>query len=108
MSRAGASTTSEFLAWGLPAILIPLPTAAADHQTLNARALEDDGVAVHLPQDGLDASTLWQRLVQVLEEPDTLGRMRDAALQRSRPGAARESAEALSRLLPDAGQGGLS
>ncbi|MCK5651188.1 MAG: UDP-N-acetylglucosamine--N-acetylmuramyl-(pentapeptide) pyrophosphoryl-undecaprenol N-acetylglucosamine transferase, partial [Gemmatimonadetes bacterium] len=45
VSRAGASTTSEFLAWGLPAILIPLPTAAADHQTRNARALEEGGVA---------------------------------------------------------------
>ena len=108
VSRAGASTTSEFLAWGLPAILIPLPTAAADHQTLNARALEDGGVAVHLPQNGLDATTLWQRMAKLLEEPDILAGMRDAALQRSRPGAAREIAEALSRLLPDAAQGGLS
>ena len=32
VSRAGAMTTSEFLAWGIPSILIPLPTAAADHQ----------------------------------------------------------------------------
>ena len=108
VSRAGASTTSEFLAWGLPAILIPLPTAAADHQARNARALEEGGVAVHLPQDGLDASTLWQRVAQLLEESDTLARMRAAALQRGRPEAAREIAEALSRLLPDAAPGGLS
>jgi UDP-N-acetylglucosamine:LPS N-acetylglucosamine transferase len=63
---------------------------------------------VHLPQNGLDAATLWQRIAQLLEEPDTLATMRDAALERSRPGAAREIAEALSRLLPDAAQGALS
>jgi UDP-N-acetylglucosamine--N-acetylmuramyl-(pentapeptide) pyrophosphoryl-undecaprenol N-acetylglucosamine transferase len=40
VARAGAMTVSEFAAWGLPSILIPLPTAAADHQSRNARALE--------------------------------------------------------------------
>ena len=37
--RAGAMTTAELFAWGIPAIVVPLPTAAADHQTHNARAL---------------------------------------------------------------------
>ena len=41
VSRGGAMATSEFLAWGIPSILVPLPTAAADHQSRNAAALSD-------------------------------------------------------------------
>ena len=40
VGRAGAMTIAEFLNQGLPALLIPLPTAAEDHQLLNARTLE--------------------------------------------------------------------
>ena len=36
LARAGAMTTAELFAWGIPPILVPLPTAAADHQTTNA------------------------------------------------------------------------
>ena len=43
-------STSEVAAWGIPMIICPLPTAAHDHQTANARALEAFGAAVHLPQ----------------------------------------------------------
>ncbi len=48
-TRAGAMTTAEELAWGLPAILVPLPTAAADHQTSNAVALERAGAGGSRP-----------------------------------------------------------
>ena len=47
LTRAGAMTTAELSAWGLPMILVPLPTAAADHQTSNALALERAGALVH-------------------------------------------------------------
>src|SRR5207245_9462813 len=39
VSRAGAMTVAELCAWGKPSVLVPLPSAAADHQTSNARAL---------------------------------------------------------------------
>ena len=45
VSRAGMITIAELCAWGHPSILIPLPTAAADHQTTNARAMEMAGAA---------------------------------------------------------------
>ena len=45
VGRAGMMTCAELCAWGLPSILVPLPTAAADHQTANARALEASGAA---------------------------------------------------------------
>ena len=50
VSRAGMITVAELCAWGLPSILIPLPTAAADHQTHNARVLAEAGASVMLPQ----------------------------------------------------------
>ncbi len=50
ITRAGAMTCAELSAWGLPAILIPLPSAAADHQTGNARAMADAGAGELLPQ----------------------------------------------------------
>ena len=44
-------TVAELCAWGLPSILVPLPTAAADHQTHNARVLAEAGAALMLRQD---------------------------------------------------------
>jgi len=49
VSRAGASTVSELCVVGKPAILIPLPTAAEDHQTHNCRALVAKNAAILLP-----------------------------------------------------------
>src|SRR2546426_2449501 len=48
VARAGAMTVSELCAWGKPSVLVPLPTAAADHQTFNARALANAGASVLL------------------------------------------------------------
>ena len=49
VSRAGMMTVAELCAWGLPSVLIPLPTAAADHQTQNARVLADAGAPRDAP-----------------------------------------------------------
>jgi len=100
VSRAGAMATSEFLAWGVPAILVPLPTAAADHQSRNAESLAGAGTAIHLPETELTGATLWKGVVSLLSTPGTLAAMREAALKAGRPGATREIAEALERLLP--------
>ncbi len=104
VSRAGAMATSEFLAWGLPSILVPLPTAAADHQSANARALEEAGAAVHLPE--LDAAgaeltgaTLWAEVQRLLRTPGLLARMSRAAAARARPHAAREVAAAIGEVI---------
>ena len=104
VSRAGAMATSEFLAWGLPAILVPLPTAAGDHQTANARALEAAGAAVHLPQrdpsgSDLGAARLWREVRRLLDAPETLAAMSGAALARARPDAARDVAAAVASIL---------
>jgi UDP-N-acetylglucosamine--N-acetylmuramyl-(pentapeptide) pyrophosphoryl-undecaprenol N-acetylglucosamine transferase len=58
LTRAGAMTTAELLAWGIPPVLVPLPTAAADHQTANAVALERAGAAMHVPQSTLSVERI--------------------------------------------------
>src|SRR5207302_4098329 len=62
--RAGAMTVAEVCAWGKPSVLVPLPAAAADHQSFNARALAAAHAAVHLPDRELDA----KRLARVLRD----------------------------------------
>jgi UDP-N-acetylglucosamine--N-acetylmuramyl-(pentapeptide) pyrophosphoryl-undecaprenol N-acetylglucosamine transferase len=100
VSRAGAMATSEFLAWGIPAILIPLPTAAADHQTRNAEALRAAGAALCLPQAGTTETHLWAAISDLLLRPREREAMSRAARARGRPDAVHEIARALDALLP--------
>ena len=100
VSRAGAMATSEFLAWGLPSVLVPLPSAAADHQTMNARSLAEAGAAVHLREAGLRGEALWTEVLALASDPARLEARRKAALERARPGSARRIAAALDALLP--------
>lgn len=102
VSRAGAMTTSEFLAWGVPAVLIPLPTAAADHQRHNAESLQAAGAALHLPEDRLTGAVLWGVILDLLSGSGRLEGMRQAALERGRPAARDDIARELCRLLPPA------
>lgn len=88
LSRAGAMTTAELAAWGIPAILVPLPTAAADHQTANARALAAAGAAVLIPPQTLAPAAIDAALMPALHAPGELERMRARMLERARPGAA--------------------
>ena len=100
VSRAGAMATSEFLAWGIPALLVPLPTAAADHQSHNAVALADAGAALHLPEAELSGERLWSTLTRLIAEPDRLDALRAAAQARGRPDSAHRIATAMAELLP--------
>jgi UDP-N-acetylglucosamine--N-acetylmuramyl-(pentapeptide) pyrophosphoryl-undecaprenol N-acetylglucosamine transferase len=106
VSRAGAMATSEFLAWHVPAVLVPLPTAAADHQARNARALAEAGAAVCLPQDELDGERLWREVSRLVSDPSTLRAMARAAADRAQPEATSRIAAALDELLPCPEQGG--
>jgi UDP-N-acetylglucosamine--N-acetylmuramyl-(pentapeptide) pyrophosphoryl-undecaprenol N-acetylglucosamine transferase len=99
VARAGAMTTAELFAWEIPAILIPLPTAAADHQTANARALEAAGAAVHLPQSTLDADLLGATVRRLLDTPKELERLSAGARARARPDAAVQIARRIALLL---------
>ena len=97
--RAGAMTTAELFAWGIPAVLVPLPTAAADHQTHNARALAAAGAAVHLPQSELTPQRLDAEIRALLSDPSAMARLSEGASARARPDAAEAIATRILSLL---------
>lgn len=95
VARAGAMTTAELCAWGLPSILVPLPSAAAGHQTRNAEALARAGAALHLTDAPIAASALAQEALGLLQEPSRLAAMGAAAAARGHPNAAQRIARQL-------------
>ncbi len=98
VARAGMMTLAELCAWGIPAILIPLPTSAADHQTHNARAMSSAGAARMLRQKGLDVATFARVVGDVLTDGAARAAMAAAARRRGRPEAAMVIAERVARL----------
>jgi UDP-N-acetylglucosamine--N-acetylmuramyl-(pentapeptide) pyrophosphoryl-undecaprenol N-acetylglucosamine transferase len=99
LTRAGAMTTAELCAWGIPMVLVPLPTAAADHQTANARALEQAGAAVHLPQADLSADAIDRTIKGLVEDPGRRTKLAAAARARGRPEASKTIAHRILSLM---------
>jgi UDP-N-acetylglucosamine--N-acetylmuramyl-(pentapeptide) pyrophosphoryl-undecaprenol N-acetylglucosamine transferase len=90
VSRAGMITVAELCAWGLANVLIPLPTAAADHQNHNARVLASAGASVLLPQSQLTGERLGEVVGQLLGDSTRRQEMAQRALTRGRPNSARD------------------
>jgi UDP-N-acetylglucosamine--N-acetylmuramyl-(pentapeptide) pyrophosphoryl-undecaprenol N-acetylglucosamine transferase len=86
--RAGATTLAELGAMGRPAVLVPFPAAADDHQRRNARSLEAAGAAAVIEQDALTGAALADVLVSLLDAPDRLRTMSEAMRRQGRPDAA--------------------
>lgn len=87
LCRAGATTIAELTVCGRPAIFVPYPHAAADHQTANARALCEQGAGFLLPQSELDGPRLGQLLGRLLNDQPTLLRMATVAKSLGQPDA---------------------
>jgi len=90
LARAGAMTVAELCAWGKPSILVPLPSAAADHQAHNARALAEAGAAIYLPEQDLTAYSLANQVGQLLADRPRLESVAARARARGNPTAARD------------------
>jgi UDP-N-acetylglucosamine--N-acetylmuramyl-(pentapeptide) pyrophosphoryl-undecaprenol N-acetylglucosamine transferase len=86
--RSGASTVAEITAAGKPAIFVPLPTAADDHQTQNAATLVDGGAARLLPQSELSSDRLVNEIAELLRDRPRLTAMSEAARRFAHPDAA--------------------
>jgi UDP-N-acetylglucosamine--N-acetylmuramyl-(pentapeptide) pyrophosphoryl-undecaprenol N-acetylglucosamine transferase len=97
--RAGATTVAELTALGKAAVFVPYPYAADDHQTLNARAMEEKGAAKMVPQEALTGKWLRDTIIDFANRPDTLHGMAAKAKKIGRPHAAREIVENCYRLL---------
>lgn len=105
IARAGATTLAELTALGLPSLLIPLPTAADDHQTKNALYMQNKGAALLLPQQTLDPVTLLTHIRRLCLDPTERLRMAQASKSLGFPHAAKEVAQ---RLLSWAARGQMS
>lgn len=91
VSRAGGSV-AEVLARGLPALLVPYPYAAADHQTRNAETIAAQGAALVVADSDLSPAVLTREVATLLD-PQVNARMRAAALGLARPDAATRIAD---------------
>jgi UDP-N-acetylglucosamine--N-acetylmuramyl-(pentapeptide) pyrophosphoryl-undecaprenol N-acetylglucosamine transferase len=87
--RAGATTLAELTACGRPALLVPLPTAADDHQRRNAEVLAAAGAAESIDQARLTGDFLADRIIAIANDPARRQAMSAAALRLARPDAAR-------------------
>ncbi|HLV88801.1 MAG TPA: undecaprenyldiphospho-muramoylpentapeptide beta-N-acetylglucosaminyltransferase [Candidatus Sulfotelmatobacter sp.] len=90
--RSGASTVAEIAAAGRPAVFVPLPTAADDHQRVNAEALAKHGAAVVVEESKLEGVWLAETIAALLQDPQRLLRMSQAARALAHPNAARDIA----------------
>jgi UDP-N-acetylglucosamine--N-acetylmuramyl-(pentapeptide) pyrophosphoryl-undecaprenol N-acetylglucosamine transferase len=95
ITRSGASTISELLLLARPAILVPYPLAADDHQTANATRLAAVGAARFLPQPELTPQGLAALLAELVASPNTLAAMARHASELARPDAAAVLADAV-------------
>jgi len=97
VARAGATTLAELMRAGVPALLVPYPHAAADHQTDNARTMVEAGAAL-MVKDAEVVASLGERLGLLLDDPARRCTMGARARSLAHPEAAREVAEAVLRL----------
>jgi UDP-N-acetylglucosamine--N-acetylmuramyl-(pentapeptide) pyrophosphoryl-undecaprenol N-acetylglucosamine transferase len=98
LCRSGASTVAEITAAGKPAIFVPFPRAADDHQRVNAQALERAGAAVVVEETKLERVWLADAISALLEDPGRLRRMSEAARKLAHPYAARDITAMAARL----------
>lgn len=98
ISRAGATTCSELAAAGRPSIMIPLPTAADDHQRKNAEAMQAAGASRMLLQSDLTGVSLTAAIQDLIREPGELADMGRAAKGLGREDAAERTVDLIEEL----------
>ncbi len=88
VARAGATTVAELALAGKPAIFIPYPFAADNHQEINAREMAEAKAALMFRQADLTSDILAKTLGELLDDPDRRRAMGSAMKALARPGAA--------------------
>jgi UDP-N-acetylglucosamine--N-acetylmuramyl-(pentapeptide) pyrophosphoryl-undecaprenol N-acetylglucosamine transferase len=95
VSRSGASTVSEIAAAGRPAVLVPFPYAADNHQLRNAEAFARTGAGIVVEDSQLTGERLFTEVSALMAGRDRLRAMGAAARKFSKPGAAIRAAEVI-------------
>jgi len=98
IARAGASTIAELTAAGRPAILVPLPIATDDHQTVNAREMAKAGGARMIPQDEFTSEALSAQIAAIAGDAQALANAAERALSVGRPHATSDLADLVERI----------
>ena len=98
IARAGASTIAELTAAGRPAILVPLPIATDDHQTVNAREMAKAGGARMIPQDEFSSEALSAQIAAIAGDAQALANAAERALSVGRPHATSDLADLVERI----------
>jgi len=96
--RAGATSCAELAAAGKAAIMIPLPTAADDHQRKNAEALVKQGAARMVLQKDLNGESLAKEIVDLIESPEKISAMENAAKKMAKADAAEVTVDIIESL----------
>lgn len=95
IARAGAGSVNEIAAGGMASVLVPLPTAADDHQRKNAEALANAGAAQMVLDADFDGRELFDRVEALRGAPEQIATMRERVKQFAKPGAAERAADVL-------------
>jgi UDP-N-acetylglucosamine--N-acetylmuramyl-(pentapeptide) pyrophosphoryl-undecaprenol N-acetylglucosamine transferase len=93
--RAGSSTLAELTVLGKPAVLIPSPNVAENHQEANALGLEQAGAALMFVERDLDVLEVLDRIARLLRDPHALAVMSQASADLGRPDTAEQVADLL-------------
>lgn len=101
IGRAGAMTCAEIAALAKPSILIPFPHAADDHQTENARAMQEAGASRVFTDDQFDSRKLLETIEAMMGDPQALALMGQKAGQRATPQAAAKIAGVIAAAIHD-------
>lgn len=101
ISRAGAGTLTELAISHTPAILIPYPFAAEDHQVYNAVMFESAGAALVFRQSELSAQILRQKVLELIQSPQKLEQMAEKAASLAIPDSAEKLAQLLHRKIAE-------
>jgi UDP-N-acetylglucosamine--N-acetylmuramyl-(pentapeptide) pyrophosphoryl-undecaprenol N-acetylglucosamine transferase len=96
--RSGASTVAEIAAAAKPAVFVPFPRAADDHQRINAEALARHGAAVVVEESKLEGVWLAETIAALLQDSNRLRQMSHAARELAHPNAAHDIAVIAARV----------
>lgn len=99
ISRAGATTCAEIAAAGKAGIMVPLPTAADDHQRKNAEAMQKHGAVRVILQSELSGERMAGELTELIRNPELIREMGAAARTMARPDAARATVDLIETLV---------
>lgn len=99
VSRGGASTITELEIIGRPAIIVPLPSAADNHQTENATQFCDSGAGWLVLEKGFNSARVSERLAELIRNPNELAHAAAQAYNRAMPNAAKTVAEEVEKII---------